>query len=176
MSTPRSWSGGGGRQVDEVRWSWKVTEMGQGTDKDEKGKKGGHTMTLGGFCTSTVKHLLSYMQMLNQYVKLVLTVLSCSNKKAQLNVVINDIGCAQLCDFGLSRILDDFPSGHTTSLQVGTLQSQPLDLLDRDNTKAKWVCVCVYVCVGNLFCSPVVAGYATCAPALRVPNAHNLGL
>src|SRR6266436_4954904 len=45
MSTPRSWSGGGGRQVDEVRWSQKVTEMGWGTDKDEKGKKGGHTMT-----------------------------------------------------------------------------------------------------------------------------------
>ena len=30
MSTPWSWSGGGRRQVDEVRWSWKVTEMGQG--------------------------------------------------------------------------------------------------------------------------------------------------
>src|SRR5260221_4112543 len=45
MSTPRSWSGGGGRQVDEVRWSRKVTEMGWGTDKDGKGKKGGHTMT-----------------------------------------------------------------------------------------------------------------------------------
>src|SRR5258707_8910159 len=45
MSTPWSWSGGGGRQADEVRWSRKVTEMGQGADKDEKGKKGGHTMT-----------------------------------------------------------------------------------------------------------------------------------
>src|SRR5258708_20660098 len=45
MSTPQSWSGGGRRQVDEVRWSRKVTEMGQGIDKDEKGKKGGHTMT-----------------------------------------------------------------------------------------------------------------------------------
>src|SRR5258707_8056520 len=45
MSTPRSWSGGGGRQADEGGWSWKVTEMGQGTDKDEKGKKGGCTMT-----------------------------------------------------------------------------------------------------------------------------------
>src|SRR5260221_7722457 len=45
MSTPQSWSGGGRRQADEVGWSWKVTEMGQGTDKDKKGKKGGHTMT-----------------------------------------------------------------------------------------------------------------------------------
>src|SRR5258705_7075824 len=45
MSTPRSWSGGSRRQVDEVGWSWKVMEMGWGTDKDEKGKKGGHTMT-----------------------------------------------------------------------------------------------------------------------------------
>src|SRR5258706_13355308 len=45
MSTPRSWSGGGRRQADKVRWSRKVTEMGWGTDKDEKGKKGGHTMT-----------------------------------------------------------------------------------------------------------------------------------
>src|SRR5260221_4315908 len=45
MSTPWSWSGGGRRQVDEGEWSRKVTEMGQGTDKDEKGKKGGHTMT-----------------------------------------------------------------------------------------------------------------------------------
>ena len=31
--------------MDEVGWSWKVMEMGWGTDKDEKGKKGGHTMT-----------------------------------------------------------------------------------------------------------------------------------
>src|SRR5258707_14807663 len=45
MSTPRSWSRGSRRQADEVRWSRKVMEMGQGTDKDEKGKKGGHTMT-----------------------------------------------------------------------------------------------------------------------------------
>src|SRR5258708_9655419 len=45
MSTPWSWSRGSGRQADEVRWSWKVTEMGQGTDKDKKGKKGGCTMT-----------------------------------------------------------------------------------------------------------------------------------
>src|SRR5258707_3763370 len=45
MSTPWSWSGGGRRQADEVRWSQKVMEMGWGTDKDEKGKKGGHTMT-----------------------------------------------------------------------------------------------------------------------------------
>src|SRR5258705_13769706 len=43
MSTPQSWSRGGGRQadvsrrqVDEVRWSWKVTEMGWGTDKGGK--------------------------------------------------------------------------------------------------------------------------------------------
>src|SRR5260221_6799733 len=36
MSTPQSWSRGGRRQVDEVRWSQKVTEMGQGTDKGGK--------------------------------------------------------------------------------------------------------------------------------------------
>ena len=30
---------GGRRQADEVRWSWKVMEMGWGTDKDEKGKR-----------------------------------------------------------------------------------------------------------------------------------------
>src|SRR5258708_26981282 len=45
MSTPQSWSRGGGRQADEVGWGQKVTEMGWGTDKDEKGKKGGRTMT-----------------------------------------------------------------------------------------------------------------------------------
>src|SRR5260221_11812821 len=40
---------GGRRQADEVRWSWKVTEMGWGTDKDEKGRREvvpGHTMTV----------------------------------------------------------------------------------------------------------------------------------
>src|SRR5260221_2705687 len=36
MSTPWSWSGGGGRQVDEVGWSWKVMEMGRGTNKGGK--------------------------------------------------------------------------------------------------------------------------------------------
>src|SRR5258708_19065086 len=45
MSTPQSWSRGGRRQADEVRWGQKVTKMGWGTDKDEKGKKGGRTMT-----------------------------------------------------------------------------------------------------------------------------------
>src|SRR5260221_12811997 len=45
MSTPQSWSGGSGRQADEVGWGRKVAEMGQGTDKDRKGKKGGRTMT-----------------------------------------------------------------------------------------------------------------------------------
>src|SRR5258708_2246662 len=46
MSTPRRWSRGSGRQVDEVGWSQKGMEMGGGgTDKDKKGKKGGHTMT-----------------------------------------------------------------------------------------------------------------------------------
>src|SRR5258707_8892808 len=50
MSTPQSWSRGGRRQADEVGWGWKVTEMGWGTDKDEKGKKGGCTMTLTRFC------------------------------------------------------------------------------------------------------------------------------
>src|SRR5260221_14540721 len=52
MSTPWSWSGGGRRQVDEVGWSQKVTEMGWGTDRDEKGKKGGHTMTTCNCCKS----------------------------------------------------------------------------------------------------------------------------
>src|SRR5258707_8979653 len=36
MSTPQSWSRGSRRQVDEVGWTWKVTEMGQGTDKGRK--------------------------------------------------------------------------------------------------------------------------------------------
>src|SRR5258708_5206711 len=45
MSTPQSWSRGSRRQVDEVGWGRKVTEMGRGTDKDKKGKKGGRTMT-----------------------------------------------------------------------------------------------------------------------------------
>src|SRR5258708_37881999 len=74
------------------------------------------------------------MEMSNQYVKLALTIPSCSNEKVQLNVLINDIGCAQLCDFGLSQILDGLPSGHTTSLQVGTLRYQALELLDGE----KW--------------------------------------
>jgi len=55
-----------------------------------------------------------------------------------LNVLINDIGCAQLCDFGLSRILDDLPSGHTTSLQMGTLRYQAPELLEGDDTREKW--------------------------------------
>src|SRR5258708_40325038 len=49
MSTPWSWSGGSRRQADEVGWSQKVMEMGQGTDKDKKGKKGGCTMTCSQF-------------------------------------------------------------------------------------------------------------------------------
>src|SRR5258705_400591 len=53
MSTPRSWSGGGRRQADEVGWGQKVMEMGWGTDKDEKGKKGGCTMTLDLECVPT---------------------------------------------------------------------------------------------------------------------------
>src|SRR5258708_989884 len=36
MSTPWSWSRGGRRQVDKVRWSQKVMEMGQSTDKGGK--------------------------------------------------------------------------------------------------------------------------------------------
>ena len=31
--------------MDKVGWGQKVMEMGQGTDKDKKGKKGGCTMT-----------------------------------------------------------------------------------------------------------------------------------
>ena len=72
------------------------------------------------------------MEMSNQYVKLALTILSCSNKKVQQNVVINNIGCAQLCDFGLSQILDDLPSGFT-SLEMGTLRYMAPELLDGDN-------------------------------------------
>ncbi|KAF8331100.1 kinase-like domain-containing protein [Cantharellus anzutake] len=37
-----------------------------------------------------------------------------------LNILINDAGHAQLCDFGLSRILDGLPTGQTTSIQGGT--------------------------------------------------------
>ena len=33
--------------MDEVGWGRKVVEMGWGTDKDGKGKKGGCTMTVG---------------------------------------------------------------------------------------------------------------------------------
>src|SRR5258708_17738695 len=36
MSTPRSWSGGSGRQADKVRWSQKMMEMEQGRDKGGK--------------------------------------------------------------------------------------------------------------------------------------------
>src|SRR5258706_14944327 len=78
------------------------------------------------------------MEMSNLYVKLALTISICSNNKTQLNVLINDLGCAQLCDFGLSRILDGLPSGHTTSFQVGTLRYQAPELLDGDNTQEKW--------------------------------------
>ena len=45
MSTPQSWSGGSRRQADKVGWGQKMMEMGRGIDKDEKGKKGGCTMT-----------------------------------------------------------------------------------------------------------------------------------
>jgi len=38
------------------------------------------------------------------------------------NVLINNMGHAMLSDFGLSWILDDLPSGHTTSVQGGTLR------------------------------------------------------
>ena len=96
------------------------------------------------------------MEMSNLYVKLALTISICSNNKTQLNVLINDIGCAQLCDFGLSRILDDLPSGHTTSVQMGTARYQAPELLSGDNTQEKWrpttesdifafACTCVWV-------------------------------
>src|SRR5258708_13474161 len=45
MGRAWSWGGGGGRQADKGGWSQKGTEMGRGTEKDGKGKKGGHTMT-----------------------------------------------------------------------------------------------------------------------------------
>jgi len=54
------------------------------------------------------------------------------------NVLISDVGHAQLCDFGLSRILDSLPSGHTTSAQAGTLRYQAPELLDGCDTEEKW--------------------------------------
>src|SRR5260221_1430103 len=62
MSNPQSWSRGSRRQLDEVGWSQKVMEMGQGTDKDENGKKGGRTMTKSLICIGVTKlGLLSFL-------------------------------------------------------------------------------------------------------------------
>ncbi|KAF8326102.1 kinase-like domain-containing protein, partial [Cantharellus anzutake] len=47
-----------------------------------------------------------------------------------LNILINDTGRAQLCDFGLSRILDGLPTGQTTSDQGGTLRFLAPELLE----------------------------------------------
>jgi len=43
-------------------------------------------------------------------------------KTHQQNVLVNNMGYAMLSDFGLSWILDGLPSGHTTSVQGGTLR------------------------------------------------------
>ena len=40
------------------------------------------------------------------------------------------MGHALLCDFGLSRVLDGLPSGHTTSPQGGTPRYLAPELLD----------------------------------------------
>ena len=48
----------------------------------------------------------------------------------QENVLIDDMGRGLLCDFGLSRILDGLPSGHTTSEQAGTVRYLAPDLLE----------------------------------------------
>src|SRR5258708_6236372 len=45
MRERKGGSGGRGRGGDKVGWGEKVVEMGWGTDKDGKGKKGGRTMT-----------------------------------------------------------------------------------------------------------------------------------
>ncbi|KAF8326090.1 kinase-like domain-containing protein [Cantharellus anzutake] len=47
-----------------------------------------------------------------------------------LNILINDMGRAQLCDFGLSCILDELPTGLTTSVRGGTLRFLAPELLD----------------------------------------------
>ena len=65
-----------------------------------------------------------------------------------------------LCDFGLSRILDGLPSGHTTSTQGGTLRYLAPELMgemDTDEhvyptTKSDvfaFACTCVQV--GGIF-------------------------
>ncbi len=43
------------------------------------------------------------------------------------------MGHALLCDFGLSRILDGLPSGHTTSMQGGTPRYLAPELVDPDD-------------------------------------------
>ncbi|KAF8326036.1 kinase-like domain-containing protein [Cantharellus anzutake] len=71
-----------------------------------------------------------------------------------LNILINDMGRAQLCDFGLSRILDGLPTGQTTSDQGGTLRFQAPELLgaseddSRPTTKSDvyaFGCTCVQI-------------------------------
>ncbi|KAF8316927.1 kinase-like domain-containing protein [Cantharellus anzutake] len=47
----------------------------------------------------------------------------------QLNIMINNLGCAQLCDSGLSCILDGLQTGHTTSVPGGMLQFLVPELL-----------------------------------------------
>ncbi len=70
------------------------------------------------------------------------------------------MGHGLLCDFGLSRILDGLPSGHTTSLQGGTARYLAPELMggmdpDEDvnpTTKSDvfaFACTCVQV--GGIF-------------------------
>ncbi|KAF8328934.1 kinase-like domain-containing protein [Cantharellus anzutake] len=53
-----------------------------------------------------------------------------ADREMLLNILINDTGRAQLCDFGLSRILDGLPTGQTTSDQGGTLRFLAPELLE----------------------------------------------
>lgn len=51
----------------------------------------------------------------------------------QANTLVNDQGKAMLCDFGLARILEEIPSGLTTSrAKTGTLRYLSPELLGED--------------------------------------------
>lgn len=50
-----------------------------------------------------------------QYVLVLWCSVLMSDARSQENTLIDDYGNAQLCDFGLARILDDEPSGLTTT-------------------------------------------------------------
>lgn len=51
-------------------------------------------------------------------------------------MLIDDEGAAKLCDFGIARLVDDKPSGFTTSLGVkGTLRYFAKELLVESNAR-----------------------------------------